>query len=348
MKSTGYWDVTNMPNLYAEIPHEAARGLYILEFTTGEQYVGQATDVANRIAQHRRDTSHHKAWNDVQRVEFYHFPTGDLNEPEKQLIADRRNRFTLRNRTFNLGHDQASTLDSVIPREVQSTWVDDFEGLSLDKVAAAAERSIAVSPRLLTSPAASLYIDDLATIVELFIAAPTTTEAEFWSITDWPGTTSGEWRRAFTVNVGALELAYGLRDPLDDENQRRVYLNTEAGALISPGSRIRQQFTDARLRRRAKKAGHPYADTLVEQTSYRTTDVDTIAFQAGTLSQVLDGLRTPSQTVQDTRGLALNLMRQRRTPWASSHSRDLTTHVYQRIRERGPLPPPGEYSIFDS
>jgi hypothetical protein len=55
-------------------------GIYILRFSNGEVYAGQAVDVTRRYAQHR------KTYGDIEQMAFKQTPRGKLDEEERSLI----------------------------------------------------------------------------------------------------------------------------------------------------------------------------------------------------------------------------------------------------------------------
>ena len=68
------FNVSQLESISALIP-ELRRGIYVLQFFSGEFYVGQAQNVATRFAQHRHGhTNHHEAWDDIERLWFMPVP----------------------------------------------------------------------------------------------------------------------------------------------------------------------------------------------------------------------------------------------------------------------------------
>lgn len=57
------------------------RGIYVLRFSNGEFYVGQAVDVTRRYAQHR------KTYSDIEEIAFKPVPKDKLGEEERSLIG---------------------------------------------------------------------------------------------------------------------------------------------------------------------------------------------------------------------------------------------------------------------
>ena len=61
-----YW----LASISTLIP-ERRRGIYVLEFSNGEFYVGKAQNVVRRFAQHKHGrTNHDEAWKDIEKLWF--------------------------------------------------------------------------------------------------------------------------------------------------------------------------------------------------------------------------------------------------------------------------------------
>ena len=106
------------------IPHNR-RGIYVLEFSNGEFYVGQAKNVVTRFAQHRYGNINHvDPWTGVEKLWFMPVPAVmSLDSIEYQEIQGfRADGKRLRNRLGNVGHDQPFSLDLEIPVEDQQAW----------------------------------------------------------------------------------------------------------------------------------------------------------------------------------------------------------------------------------
>lgn len=62
--------IGTLPSVAALFPPHQRRGIYVLESSNGEQYVGQALNVVARFATHRHGSRHHEPWNDVVAIQF--------------------------------------------------------------------------------------------------------------------------------------------------------------------------------------------------------------------------------------------------------------------------------------
>lgn len=336
MASTQRHSVADIDNFRTVLPLDGRRGIYVLEFENGERYVGKATDVAQRLYQHRRTTMHHKAWTDIAAVQFRPVPTGDLSEPELAEIRRQRAVHTLRNRVHNLGHEQPCTLNAVIDPDFQKTWLDRAASPDRDAIVQRAGHRIGKHARATNSAWGPEIIADLATLIELFIPAPTETEGRFWSLTDYPPTGRG---RAFTLNIGGVELSYCARPGKDAVVPPTVALNAPAGTFtLGSGGKAIDWVRRVNRQRTARKSDEAVGSANFDTVAYNTTgECNRLRTPAGTLLDVLRGVGTPQQSAESIREMSLAVMRQGATPWAKSHSRSLATMAFREISEREPI-----------
>ena len=112
-------DATTIAPLFAA----AGRcGIYVLEFTNGERYVGQAKNIVSRYAQHRHGSDQHEPWTDVTAIRFCAVPEGDLDLVERETIRQQALQAPLRNKTHNHGHWQPTPLDQFVEPDQQRHW----------------------------------------------------------------------------------------------------------------------------------------------------------------------------------------------------------------------------------
>lgn len=91
----------------------------MLEFSNGEQYVGQSVNFPSRLASHRR------TYPDIVAVNFCSVPARDLNIAEYGEIQHRRKAgILLRNKTLLAQPLGNSPLDALIDQQVQAKWLD--------------------------------------------------------------------------------------------------------------------------------------------------------------------------------------------------------------------------------
>ncbi len=252
------WILEDPSSVQALFP-DKRRGIYILHFENGEQYVGQTEDVVARYSQHRHGSDHHAPWEDVHAIEFLHVPRGDLAPIEQEWITKRRQQVPLRNKVFNFGHAEPSVLDPYVPTEAQEHWATGQAQYDVTPFVEALKGDWGRKrPKLVTAPFGrkklpdgrrvwEAVVDELAQVVADVIPNAVETEGKFWSLTDSPSTGKG---RFATLNVGMLELAHFPRskaDPgegtLEPSNGLVWWLNVESETFI-PLEAIKGRFGD--------------------------------------------------------------------------------------------------------
>ena len=232
------------------------RGIYILEFTNGEYYVGQAKNVVTRFAQHRHGhTNHNEPWDDIDAVQFAFVPKSiNLNIAEAHEIRRLRDEgLQLRNRARNFGHTQLSKLDAIISVEDQIHWatggatynsINSFRSkldesefhVEIDSVRkdSSPRRTGTVIGNSKASKAASpefreLLFDDLCFMVSSVIPNAVELESRYWTISDYPSTSGGRWA---TVNTGPIEAMFFPRKfPIEFSNDDGETITLPATAI---------------------------------------------------------------------------------------------------------------------
>ena len=107
-------DVRTLYSVAHLFPRNNRAGVYILWFTNGERYVGQATDVVTRFSSHRR------RWDDIEYLDFCRTPRASLLQLEKQMIGSQLSLGKqLRNITHALGPLGDSDPDPVVTPDEQ-------------------------------------------------------------------------------------------------------------------------------------------------------------------------------------------------------------------------------------
>jgi hypothetical protein len=85
-------ECTSIADLF---PARKRCGIYVLQFSNGEAYVGQAVDVTRRYVQHRQ------THDDIERIHFRVVSRKNLNEEERNVIWTlEQNGYHLRNIIF--------------------------------------------------------------------------------------------------------------------------------------------------------------------------------------------------------------------------------------------------------
>ena len=199
-----------------ELPHGVAtsavlpiggpmRGIYILEFADGQEYVGQTVNLASRLGEHRR------LWGDVVAVRFLTEPTEPLRDLEYALIAERRVSNELRNIAGMALPLPTQVLDEVVDQQVQEEWL---QGRTIhpelgDRGRIALQRKRTRKKYDVLSARADFpdLLAALASYVAECIPWPHQTEHRFWSVTSLPSTgRRADWRRLTALSINSLEV----------------------------------------------------------------------------------------------------------------------------------------------
>lgn len=284
-------------------------GIYVLEFANGDQYVGQARNVAKRLAAHRR------RWADIVAVEFTPVAQEGLDEIERAMIQDRQARnIPVRNKagvTLGVG---ASVLDRHVDEQEQQEWlqadVSQDEVLIGDRASTAARRARSQTKfaELTRHPLYGDVLDSLAAYVGLVIPRPHLTEGRSWTMTALPSTNrSRVHRRLVTLSVNNVELLYIGEDLVDDIWRPWTALNT----ALSP----------------APPAGW---EEVMDIGNYRSTG-DVAHWEVDGLP--LRELLAEPDILRAARRLAVGQLRKGRTMFTRYHNDHLADAVFLRIEQ---------------
>ena len=346
-----WWVLEDSRSVAALMPGRHHCGIYILEFENNERYVGQARDVVRRYQSHRHGSKHHVAWRDIVGFGFIEVPPSDLDRVEREIIAQQRGRYHLRNRMWNLENTEPRPLDNIVSIVEQKHWANghpQYGEATIEEIRIEADREPGPTPKLLTASrgqvilpggkaVADVVIDELANIIESVIPSPVSTEKTFWTLSDFPQTSGG---RFATLNVGPLEIAYFPRYPIPlsaggsstsgKPGLVRV-VNSAPGSFFAADSDS-YAATFGESRRVATAHRNVRFDAI--RATYPLTPVDQIISKLGTLDL---RLLAPSQ-LQGVRRLAIAVMRNKSASLnRRHHSSELTRLVFQRIVERHDL-----------
>lgn len=193
------------------------RGLYRLIFDNGEMYVGQAENVVNRYAQHRR------RWEDIVGLEFFPIPEPQPLLPvERILITESEQCASLRN-----------VVDTRRPRGEKTYTITTEQGETIALPWDRAERKrVTVQPsktqqkfhKLARDPfyPATRYV--LGWLMDETLPDPVHTEKLLWSVSALPSTnkTRGNYRLA-CLSTGNIESVF---TAVADNDFGVIYINT--------------------------------------------------------------------------------------------------------------------------
>ncbi|MCA1622697.1 MAG: hypothetical protein LC778_02675 [Acidobacteria bacterium] len=185
-------------------------GLYILQFSDGEIYAGQALDVTRRYVQHC------KVHCDIEKISFKRVAKKNLNEEERTLIWMLEHEgHRLRNITFTSIPRGESDFDLIMSAKEQERWLKDTSYVDLSG-------SRVVDPelrrkyrrkfqRFATMPYSDEVTNVLRKYVHAGIPAPLKSELSFWGCSCLPSYSytnetvfsriNLHWQEVFTASV---------------------------------------------------------------------------------------------------------------------------------------------------
>lgn len=204
----GHHDVRTLYSVAHLFPKSVRCGVYILEFTNGERYVGQTRNVVTRFGTHRR------RWDDIDSLDFCRCRVGDLHALERDVILSERSLgLPLRNIVHALGPLGVSDLDPVVSPDESYAWLNgDCElGDVQDRIEDSRQRQhmYAKFAALAKTPAASSIFELLNTYVLRTIPCPRETERTFWALSAMPSTGIGARLTTLCINKMETLFLYG-------------------------------------------------------------------------------------------------------------------------------------------
>lgn len=323
----------------AVIVGENVTGIYVLQFSNGERYVGKALNIAKRITQHRHSNKHHSAWHDIIALAFAAVPATELDRYERETIEQQKTLGVgLRNVMFNLQTTSPRPIDSILGLTLESHWATGQERYLCAGEYALPQPRSDKKPKLFTQKTAQqllpdgrsmaeAVVDDLAFAVMNLIPNAPELEGDYWSISDCPSTVGG---RFATLNVGNLELMYFPSNAYFSypNRQNRSIFNSHLNVVEEafsplwclPGSTFSERFF------------HPDEDFALSSASYPQAKTTQIIVPSGELAALPTS--TLHVVIEQARKLPLQLMRNtRNTLFNRFHSVPLTDAVYQRIQQ---------------
>lgn len=314
-------------------------GIYILEFETGERYVGQARNIASRITQHMHGAGHHSAWQDIKRIGCCEISPDKLSVTEKAVIADQLRRgYSLRNVIHNMKPSGMRPFDLIISHEDQRHWAAGDESYLVDIGTLSGLEDVAPS-KLERLPAArrpsyfgnSLFdavLDDLAMAVIHLIPNALQLEGDYWSISDVPNTVGG---RFATLNVGNLEIMFFPRHETVSGLHPRsaVYFPVHINGEYTEPLQVRGRWRRSGMGDEALQSGLSIRTSCA---SYRMTRTNQFILPVGSFRHLPH--ENKARIIKNARPLVMQLMRRgRNTLFNRYHSKALTTAVYRRAHD---------------
>lgn len=160
-------------------------GVYVLHFSTGEFYAGQATDVTRRYIQHRN------IHQDIEKISFKATSPDRLNEEERSVIWRLEQwGWPLRNVVFTSFPKGKSDFDLIMPPEEQERWIEN-PGFVDDKGERLVDPDLRrkfhkAYERFIRTPYAEDIIEVVRIYVRVGIPAFRRSEVSFWCLSCGP------------------------------------------------------------------------------------------------------------------------------------------------------------------
>lgn len=198
------------------------RGIYVLSFTDGTEYVGQAVDILSRYRSHARRYS-----DAIVCIDFAPTPRLSLDTLELLTIRWRQeNGARLRNRLLVGPVEATHSLDHWTPLTYPLTFAVYAIGSELDAVNRVERDTMELQPlrsfaRLLERPDAQAIIDALAAYLHHVLPRPGLTEQRSWVVTAMPRSDDGMHRLAGLTIHNVQVLAF----IEDNRRSTRVIMN---------------------------------------------------------------------------------------------------------------------------
>jgi len=232
-----------------QFPPEKRCGIYVLHFTDGNFYVGQAMDVVRRYAQHR------VTYADIEKMSFKPIPRDNLDDEERYVIGVLETEgYSLRNITFASMPKGDSDFDLIMPLEDQERWLRDLQWVDLDGSrltnADLRQRYRSKFDRFVGMPHAARVMEVLCDYVRFGIPAIRRGEVSFWACSCLPvfvtpldfvySRININWQEVLTAYSDGNEPQFSVhlaRSPVEqafDQSLRRLrrrYPNVEQGDI---------------------------------------------------------------------------------------------------------------------
>jgi len=289
-------------------------GIYLLGFSDGLFYVGQATDVVNRFAQHRL------VHGDIERFSFQKCRRNLLDETEKRIIQKAEAKgLQLTNKVHVVNIVGDTDFDHLVLPDEQESFLVDPDGFNLADKSGRIDLPTSHRNRFRRKHKKfeeHLHSDRVSGVLGRYVhgcvPAFRRTEHAFWSMTCLPSTNSGSYRRLSCVSINVMEV-FVVGWHKEDDNFHWAVLNVSCDQLD-------RQFPDPDEFFRS----HP--GTWCEETGYQAAGIDQMAIHADTLP-VIESLVADHRIRQAAAQLNLRLMRKGPTVYSRFHCIDLADRV---------------------
>ncbi|WP_149359618.1 GIY-YIG nuclease family protein [Lolliginicoccus suaedae] len=283
---------------------ESRQGLYLLEFTNNDIYIGIASDMSRRLPQHRT------RWPDIETVRLQHSGDAELRVIERDLVRNAQSRgIVVRNREHAHGHTGPSTLDQLVPVAEQEIWRrDPAQANNAD-----AASLIDLGPSQLAAHAHDFHrfrelpgheelLRFLGNYLMACVPLPRRTEGTFWTVSCFP---SSNKARVFCVSMAGMETLFCYHDPESATYGAAMFVDRRKLAA-APWSRISTRIRGIKRTEQRHKYAGPFEQGL---------RADGLASMNAVLQR--------SDIMAAAASFNLDLMRKRQSAYKQSHCRQL-------------------------
>lgn len=327
------WEIDSNSPIAPLVGTRFRRGIYILEFTNGERYVGLTENIVQRFRTHAHGSKHHPAWTDISALQFARVPQKEALSPlEKAMIAEQLNeQQRLRNRTFSFDSSEPRPLDFAISVEEQKHWIQETWVRETYNFSQLPNLGPLPSPKVQRSTDAATYakiLADLSFALSDIIPLAPDTEKEFWTLTDLPSTNRNS--RYAAINTGVVEMIVLLKSKSFPSSRLPKIFGTDWGFVnVSPGEQNIYGFMGD-TQHQTRRSNTPVA---LHINHYKPVDAVAVNYPLGELKTLMT---ERPELLQAAREFAVKNMRYRNGGlFRRFHSRALTDAVYQHLIDVG-------------
>lgn len=305
------WETPVGTSLSALIGDIDRCGIYVLEFSDGELYVGQTVSLLSRFAHHRRH------WPDeIRALRFAPVNPESLDRAERDVVARlAATGSRLRNVDLVALPLRSEALDVVVDPDIVASWLEETGALSIG------DRAVHAKQRRRTEPAYQILaahedfdgiVSGAAAYVQRCLPWPHRTEGRFWTITSMPTTgRTSSWRRLCALSVNNVEvLMFGEERGVKDWHHYG-FLNVALNEAIP-----------RRLRPRRVEIGEYRTVGRVHRLPFRSAVDATSLLEDPVVGQA-------------ARQLAIGLLRKGNGLFGRFHDYNLADSVFLRLDEHG-------------
>lgn len=299
-------------------PRKSRCGIYLLLFSNGNAYIGQAVEVVRRFVQHRQK------YDDIIGFSFQHVRRSRLDVVEKELIQQAECLGLVLLNSVHVSHVVGdSDLDAVISSEIQKAWIAapvqfnladiTSRRLALPNQLARFERRFARFKQL---PMYASVVGLLCVYLSSAVPAPRSTEYTFWAVSCLPGTGSYKWPRFTCVSVGVMEV-FVVGYFSDQSDEVWGFVNVASDVLW-----------DRFGSEQAVQSAFPDVEILA--CNYRDAGQYQVRLQTNGL-RALNDLLSHSAVQAAAAALVLRVMRKRATIYGKYHCWQLADAVFEQM-----------------